>query len=252
MLVSVMVLAIGLREVSAAPKGEPGIRLIGQPQYDEVLDAMFSLGMAPDGSAWTQLVSGDLKVEKWATAAGEATLVLNYLKDRVTFTLRDGTYTVSRGKRSVSLSASDQNDDRYSAVRMLLVGSPAVRAFRAFTAAMEHRTGEDTGVMISMMVDGALVGVLDGDVGAIERVARRLARRARPGVRQAQGAMPVQFTDCVTAYELAVLAAWNAYVGCLNYSFWQYLFFAPVCALEWGFRSQQYAFQYISCMAVPH
>jgi hypothetical protein len=251
LVLAIMLLAGSLGQASAGTKAEPGIRLIGQPQHDETLDATFSVGMAPDGSAWTQLESGDLKVEKWATAAGDATIVLNYQKDRVALSLKSGGYTVSRGKRSASFSPSDQSDDRRTAFRTLLVGSPAVRAFRALANAMERRNGQDTAAMISTMVDGAIVAMLDGDDGAIERLGRRLKNRFRPGLRQARTALPVQFTDCVLNYELALLSAWDAYAGCINTNFWQYFFFAPFCAFEWGIRSQQYAYAFIACMAIP-
>jgi hypothetical protein len=251
---TIMLLAGGVGPATAATKVDAPIRLIGQPQHDETLDATFSLGMTPDGLAWTQVESGDLTVDKWATAAGDATIVLNYRKDRVTFTLRSGGYTVSRGKRSASFSPHDSNEDRRTAFRTLLIGSPAVRAFRVFTAALERRDGADTTAMISALVDGAIVASLDGDDGAVDRVGRRFARRSRAGQRLAHSAMSAQyeFKDCVGAYERALIFSWDTYASCINpYAFWAYFLFAPVCAIEFGVRSQQYAFQFIACMAIP-
>lgn len=249
---TIMLLTGGLEHAAANPKIDPRIRLVGQPHHDDALDATFSLGMAPDGTAWTRAESGDLTVDKWATAGGEATIVVNYRKDRVELTLKNGTFTVSRGKRSVSMSA-DTNEDRRLAFRTFLAGSPAVSAFRAFTAAIERRDGVDTGAMISTLVDGALVASLDGDVGAIDRVGRRFARRIRGGQQLAAIVTTAQyeFNDCVGAYERALLWSWNTYAGCINTSFWDYLVFAPLCALEFGARSQQYAYQFIACMAIP-
>ncbi|HEY7442308.1 MAG TPA: hypothetical protein VH701_07815 [Vicinamibacterales bacterium] len=256
-VIAALLLLLGdLAQAAAGTKIEAGIRLIGQAQYDDTLDATFSLGMAPDGSAWTRLQSGDLTVDKWATAAGDATIVLNYRSDRVTFALKSAAgYTVSRGRRSASFSPTDSNQDRRTAFRMLLVGSPAVRAFRAFTSAMERRDGEDTTAMISTMMDGALVAALDGDDGAVDRVGKRLERRMRAGARRAHGTTlaQYQFNDCVLAYERALLSSWNLYASCINtYSMWYYFTYAPICAFEFGIRSQQYVFQFISCMAIPH
>ncbi|HEY7449205.1 MAG TPA: hypothetical protein VH702_13695 [Vicinamibacterales bacterium] len=251
---TLLLLGGDLAQAAAGTKIETGVRLIGQPQYDDTLDATFSLGMAPDGSAWTRLESGELTVDKWATAAGDATIVLNYRSDRVTFALKTAGYTVSRGRRTASFSPTDSKQDRRNAFRMLLVGSPAVRAFRAFTSAMERRDGEDTTAMISAMMDGALVGALDGDDGAIDRVGKRLERRMRAGIRRAHGTTlaQYQFNDCVLAYERALLSSWNLYSGCINTdSLWNYFLYAPVCAFEFGIRSQQYVFQFISCMAIP-
>jgi hypothetical protein len=250
-----MMLLIGdLGQAAAGTTIEAGIRLIGQPQYDDTLDATFSLGMAPDGSAWSRVESGDLTVDKWATASGDATIVLNYRKDRVTFTLKNGGYTVSRGRRTASFSPIESSEDRRTVFRTFLVGSPAVRAFRAFTAALERREGVDTTATISALVDGAIVASLDGDEAAIERVGRRFARRARAGQRLAHGTTSVQyeFKDCVGAYERALMLSWDAYAGCINtYSIWNYFLFAPICAIEFGARSQQYAYQFIACMAIP-
>jgi hypothetical protein len=250
---TLMLLAGGLEHATAGSRIDPGIKLIGQPQYDDGLDATFALGMTADGAAWSRVESGDLTVDKWATAAGDATIVLNYRKDRVVFSLKSGGYTVSRGKRSATLSAGDSNDDHVTAFRMILVGSPAVRAFRALTAAMERRDDVGTTTMISTLVDGALVASLDGDVAAIDRVGRRLARRVHAGQRVARSAMSAQyeFNDCLGAYERALLYSWQTYTSCINPSFWDYFVFAPLCAIEFGIRSQQYAYQFIACMAIP-
>jgi len=35
------------------------------------------------------------------------------------------------------------------------------------------------------------------------------------------------------------------------FTIWNYFWFAPVCAIEFGVRSQQYAYQFIACMAIP-
>jgi hypothetical protein len=255
-VIAALLLLVGdLAQAAAGTNIEAGIRLIGQPQHDNALDATFSLGMAADGSAWSRVESGELTVDKWATASGDATLVLNYRKDRVTFTLKSNGYTVSRGRRTASFSPLEASEDRRTAFRTLLVGSPAVRAFRAFASALERRAGEDTTAMISTLMDGALVATLDGDDGAVDRVGRRLERRMRASLRQAHGTTPAQyqFNDCMLAYERALLSSWNLYTSCINTdSFWYYFAYAPICAFEFGIRSQQYVFQFISCMAIPH
>ena len=251
---TIMVLTGGLGQATAGPEVNGTVRLIGQPQHDDTLNATFSLGMTADGAAWSRVESGDLTVDKWATASGDATIVLNYRKDRVAFTIKSSGYTASRGTRSALFSPTDASEDRRTAFRTLLVGSPAVRAFRALTARLERREGPDTTAMISALVDGAIVATLDGDEGAVDRVGRRFARRIRAGQRLASSAMSTQseFKDCVGMYERALMYSWDAYTGCLNTnSYWAYFFYAPLCALEFGARSQQYAYQFIACMAIP-
>lgn len=249
---AILVLLVGGQARAETPNAQPRARPVSLLQHEPALDATFSMGFAPDGSAWTEVTAGELKVDKWVTAAGQASIELNYRKDRVLFRLTADGYRVSRGKKSASFLVSDQNDNRRDAARGVLVGSPAIRAFRAFTAALERRTGEDSAATISTMLDGALVATLDGDDGAAERIGRRATRQARTNVRPA--VVGQMFNDCVGMYERSVVWAFNEYQDCLdlpNATFWWSLMYTPYCSAEYFLRAQQYIFQFISCMAIP-
>ena len=248
---ALVLLAVGEARADA-PQAPPKLRPATVLQYEPALDATFSMGFAPDGSAWTQVDAGDLKVEKWVTAAGQATIALSHRKDHVLLRLTTDGYIVSRGKKSGAFSLNNPDEEHRAALRSVLLASPAVRAFRALTAALERRTSEDSAATIATMLDGALVATLDGDEAAADRIGRRATRRVRANIRPAAAGQ--QFTDCVGLYERSLLYALNEYEGCLdlpNATFWWSLMFTPYCSLEYFLRSQQYIYQFISCMAIP-
>lgn len=250
--IATVILFVGGPARAATVAAAPQPRSVSMQEYDRALDATFSLGVAPDGSAWTEVRVGDLAVDKWVAAAGQATITLNYRSDHVTVRLTAGGYSISRGKRSARLSPNDQNEDHRTALRALLLGSPAVRAFRALTAALERREDDDTGATISTLLDGALIAMLDGDEGAVDRLGRRATRRARANIRQA--AVTAQFTDCVGQYERSLLFALNDFEACMSGAselWWWSPIYTPFCSLEFFARSQQYIWQFVTCIAIP-
>ena len=250
--IAALILLVGGPARAATRTAAPQPRPVAMQQYDQTLDATFSMGVAPDGSAWTEVRAGDLTVDKVITAAGQAAMTLNYRSDHVTFRLTSGGYSISRGKRSARLSQNDQNEDHRTALRDVLLGSQAVRAFRAFTAALERRDDNDTAAVVSTLVDGALVAMLDGDEGAVDRMGRRATRRARANTRQASAT--AEFNDCVGNYERALMFAFNEFESCMNSAteiWWWSPIYTPFCSLEYFGRSQQYIYQFIACFAIP-
>jgi hypothetical protein len=136
----------------------------------------------------------------------------------------------------------------------VLLGSKAVRALREFTAILEERQGEDSAMALAILLDGALVNMLDGDPGAVDRIARRVTAKRRSGLQPAQYHQ-VQFQDCVLGYELSLLYSYDLYWMCMQTaenSPW-YIWYIARSMCEWEFliRSQQYVFQFVSCMAIP-
>lgn len=92
---------------------------------------------------------------------------------------------------------------------------------------------------------------LDGNETAAERIGQRATGGARINI------WPVvageMSNDCVGLYERSVLYAYHDYESCLdlrNDIFWWSLMFTNYCAAEYLLRSQQYIFQFVSCMAI--
>ena len=236
--------AASVQDEQPAPVSSP-------PYYDGALGATFGIGIEADGSARTYVRAADLLVDKRVTRAGQTTLVLQYGDDRVTFTLGRQDITVARGDRSAALSPDRRDGEHRTAVRAVLLGSTAVRAFRAFTAALEQRERLTRPELLATLLDGAIVGVLDGDEAAAERVARRIGRPDKAGLRQVGEFTRVQFYDCLTDYERALMRAWDVYLACIAQPTWlEYIVDSPFCALEHMIRAEQYIFQLIACMAI--
>lgn len=92
---------------------------------------------------------------------------------------------------------------------------------------------------------------LDGNETDAERRAQRTTRDVRISVWPVT-AGPMS-NGCVGLYERSVLYAYHQYESCLdlrNDTFWWNLMFTNYCTAEYLLRSQQYIFQFVSCMAI--
>jgi hypothetical protein len=236
----------------------PGVavtaRQVNHIEFDGALDASFSTGTDASGNAVMMMSAADLVLQKTVSPTGAATMRLTNGKDVVSVTIGRRGYTVARGKRSASFNPATPRDGDRESVREVLLGSKAVRAFREFTAILEERQGDDTAIVLATLLDGAVVDMLDGDPGAVDRIARRVTAKRRTGAHPAQFRL-AQFEDCVLSYELSLLYSYDLYWTCLQTaenSPW-YIWYIARSMCEWEFliRSQQYVFQMVSCVAIP-
>jgi hypothetical protein len=232
----------------------------GRPAYQEhdaVTDASFSSTADREGNAHFTVRVGDFLLEKALAPTGEATIRLTEGKDVVSIVMNHGGYVVSRGGRTVRLSIQSTGQDDLDAVRSLLLGSQAVRTFRRLSASMENRDDNDNEgpLFLSALVDGAIVQRLDGDTGAPARIGKRITRKHRAGLRPAMFRPDNLFTDCILNYEMSLVEAWDLYGLCmdtaLNSAWYVYPFAEDLCELEFLIRSQQYIYQFVSCLAIP-
>jgi hypothetical protein len=224
-------------------------------EHDRALEASFTATADARGNAVLLVQTGDLSLEKTVTAAGAATLRIARDKDVVSIAIGQGGYTVRRGKRSASFDPGSPREDAADAVRAVLAGSKAVRGFREFSGVLEARGGDDDCAMeLAALVDGAMVAMLDGDPGAVERIGRRIAGKRRDGAQRARY-RPAQFADCVLGYEQSLLYSYDLYWTCMQAaeaSAWYFWYFAKsMCDWEFLVRSQQYVFQFVTCLAIP-
>jgi hypothetical protein len=108
-------------------------------------------------------------------------------KDVVSIAMNHGGYSVARGRKTARLDSQSGQED-LDAVRAVLLGSQAVRTFRRLSASLENRDDDDAGpLLLSTLVDGAIVQMLDGDSGATGRIGKRITRKQRAGLRQVPG-----------------------------------------------------------------
>jgi len=226
-------------------------------EHDHVTNAVFTAVPDGQGNANVVVKVNDFALEKILAPDGESTFRLSQQSDIVNIAMNNGGYVVQRGKRTARFDSQHGTTAELDAIREVLLGSPAVRTFRRLTASLEERNDDETGpLMLRALVDGAIVGMLDGDAAAPLRIGKRVTRKARAAMQPAKfiGA-DYMFEDCVLKYELSLLNAWDLLMECegaaWNSKWYVWLVTEPLCETEWLLRSQQYVYQFISCYAYP-
>jgi len=246
---------------AAAPQDNRGTPLSRRNEvhreYDRATDATFAAAIDANGIGYFTIAVGDFLFEKALASSGDSTIRLSRGKDVVTIAASQTGYQVERGKKSARFDPRSQQS-RADNARALLLGSEAIRTFKRMAAALEDRDESqvDTPLVTAALVDSALIQTLEGEPGAAKRLGKRLTRRQRMDVQPVRAVRaPMQFTDCVGNYQLSLVYGWDQYASCL-YEAWErnwYLreWIERACEFEWVLRSQQYAWQFIGCMALP-
>ena len=211
-----------------------------------------------EGNTALTLKGGDFTLEKVMASTGDATLRLSQGKDVVTIAINHGGLEVARGQKSARIDPRSDKQEKLDAVRAMLVGSQSVRSFKRLIASLEQRdeSEEDGAIALNVLVDGAVVLLLDGDADGPRRLAKRITRKQRGGVRVVRAKrLPGVFVDCIGLYEVALLTAWGQFESCYlesrGYSFWSRDLVAYLCEWEWIIRAEQYIFQFIGCTLIP-
>jgi hypothetical protein len=225
-------------------------------RYDAGSGVRFWAGMDSEGRAVLRLTAARFEFEKSVTASGQTSIRIVGGDDRVTVTFAQHVVSVGRGKARVRFDPRLATEEDENKVRRLLVGSRAVRIFRAIAAHLESRSPEeDDFFATSTLVDGALVGLLDGDNAGVGRVARRIGKRQRARLQSVAAGRQSRYADCVGLYESTVGWAWNEYQGCVGDAEDDGLLMRSIntnfCTAEWILRAEGAAFQFISCSALP-
>ena len=258
-----MAITIGLLMLPTASRAQsPGnrpstaqSRRVGE-ERDRATNAVFTSAVDADGNARLTVSVGDFLLEKALASSGDTTLRLSQGKDVVTIAMTQTGYVVARGKRTARFDPRAGQSDGRDSIRSVLLGSQAVRTFRRLSAALENREStEDEGpLLMSSLIDGAIVETLDGDTGAAERIGKRVTSRRRARL-QAIAFKPETLRDCVGMYEVALLDAWDLYAQCVYAArtspWWVMAWAEDFCEWEWLIRSQQYIWQFIGCVSVP-
>ncbi len=227
-------------------------------EHDGLSNADYTASIDAAGNAVFTAKAGTFSMEKTVDASGAFTLRFSQDDDTVTV-VRDQTgYQVSRGSRTARFDPrrTQQNDAR-DAVRVVLLGSKAVRSIRHLSLVLENRDerDEESPVLVGALIDGGVVQMLDGDPGALPRIAKRAVRKQRARLQLVRFLPDNMFKDCVGLYETSLLDAWNQYTQCmdwaLNVHWWFSDWAADWCHWEWMARAQAYLWQFVSCFALP-
>jgi len=227
-----------------------------QSRFDGHLGVMFSTQLDGQGRAVTRVDGDGLTVVKTATAFGDTEIAIAFKKDRVVVALGPDGIRVERGRARASLNPRSLTEADLARVERVLRGSQAVRAFKQLTAQIEFGEGPDDGFTLGALVDGAVVRILDGEVGVVHRLGNRLKARRHVRVREASlVAGAPQFEDCLQEYELTVDGYWDVFMSCVadagDASWYLRSALAAACELEWAIRAETAAFQFAACAALP-
>ena len=255
-----VLMAIGLVPAMAAGQGNGSPGGQGRRSYqehDRATNTTFTATADAAGNAVLTLKGGDFVLEKVVAPTGDSTLRLSQGKDVVTIAVSHSGFDIARGKKSAHLDPRTDKQDKADTVRAMLIGSQAVRSFKRLVATLEQRdeSEEDGALTLSALVDGAVVELLDGNDDAPLRIAKRITRKQRAGLRTVGAKRaPGAYYDCIYGYEVALMSAYGQYASCVIESyeyFWARSYVYNLCSWEWAIRSYQYIWQFIGCFMLP-
>lgn len=227
-------------------------------EYDRATNATFTATSDATGNAVLAVKGGDFTLEKVVAQTGDTTLRLSQGKDAVTIAISHTGFQIARGQRSARFDPRTDKPEKLDSIRSMLTGSQAVRSFKRLVASLELRDerDEDGALALSTLVDGAVVHLLDGELDAPLRIAKRITRSQRPGLRQVKAKRaPGVYYDCIGGYQVALMSAWAQFESCAieskEYSWWSRDLVYQLCSWEWAIRSYQYIWQFIGCFLIP-
>lgn len=259
----VMALLVGMAVVPALVAGQSNGNSGGQgrrvyQEHDRATNSKFTATTDAGGNAVLTLTGGDFVLEKVVAHTGDATLRLSQGKDVVTIAINQSGFDVRRGPRTVRIDPRSDNDTKLDVARSILIGSQSVRSFKRLVASLEQRdeNEEDSALALSALVDGAVVQLLDGDADAPLRIAKRITRKQRAGLRVINvKRAPGVYYDCIGGYQVALMDAYGKFESCAiestSYSWWTRDLVFQLCSWEWAIRSYQYIWQFIGCFVLP-
>ena len=206
-------------------------------------EATLTTGLSVEGTGVLRGRVGDFEFRKEVWPDGRFRLELVSGAEKVTLVAARGVIDVIRNDRSVRLTPSTAGEDDLLRVAALLAGSGAVRKFRLLAAGLQTspgRTPEEVGTLLT----DALVGLLGGDAGVVDRLGQRFKPR-RPDVRLAAFSL-----GCYEKWEAEVIQAWNDYEACFNeISPWNPMRLA--CGARYLLWAESAWFSFLSCSALP-
>ena len=189
--------------------------------------------------AWT-----DLAVTKVLQPNGDFTVRITARQDLLVLARTGNRLRVTRGDQSAVMLMDRSDEDGLDLVQHVLAGSRAARAFRGVHRRLSQETRESApGVSLDNL--DALLGILQGEPGVVERH----APRQHAGWRLSRVAC-VPERGCFSEYEVEVVAAWGDFSQCVDDVSW-YPGLQEVCAFTWLLRAESAWFRFIGCSSIP-
>jgi hypothetical protein len=214
--------------------------------YDARTHATFVARFTSDRQAQLSVRAGELALEKSVSPDGSFTIDLTAGPDRVIVAMTGAGIDVSRDGSTLHVEFGQAGEDDFLAVRKLLAGSKAVRLHRLLAGNLEERTLVAPGGVATLISD-AFLGLLEGDMTALERLGERVARHALGRVRRARAG---NADSCYVQWENEVMDAFYQLAACkYDYAWWNPV--KEVCNVRYMMRCEFAWWELLGCCAVP-
>jgi hypothetical protein len=224
-----------------ASAGAPSPRRIVAGSTDLVLNVSAS----NDGGLLLSATTPDLSFRKVVYSDGRYTMQIEHGRDRLVVSGSSDGVVVTRGTKSITYSPERNDPSQGVDIRRLLLDSPAAAAFRALAADLDTAKGDGMEVL-GLRISGAVLGELDGDVGATRRLGRDLLTKLGAGLRAASSTTQ----DCWAVYEREVTrASWDLQFCMQGFAPWNPM--RQACAFAWAVRVEGLWFGYLACVSFP-
>ncbi len=235
--------------VKPAAASLPAVAVRQRVHQDARSGATFFFSSTADGAARMTVIGGELQIEKIVYADGRFRVALQAGDDLVSIAGMPGIVKVQRGKeRGRSLDVGRASEDEWLQTKVVLAGSRAVRLFRALADSLENGTLQTPAGTAVLMTD-ALLGLLDGDVGAVHRLGERL-RAARQAKIRPAALGQAEFLMCYYKFAWAADEALDTYYDCAkNYYNWDPRQLG--CSFQWVLMAESAWWQFIGCSTFP-
>jgi hypothetical protein len=236
---------VGVFKTSAVTA--PAVRSV-QVHHDAQTDATFFFSSTREGAVRMMMTSTDLEMEKTVYPDGRFQIVVQTGDDQTSVVGAPGTLEVERRNHGREhLDVARAGDEEWLRTKVLLASSKAMRRFRTLAYNLDARTLQ-TPAGAAVLMSDAILGLLDGDVGAIHRLGQQI--RAARQARTRPVALGQEFLNCYRKYGEAVTAALDEYLQCSS-QYWMYDPRQWLCELDWLLKAESAWFQFIACSGIP-
>jgi hypothetical protein len=213
-------------------------------RYDEATGLWLIGRTESDGRLVSEVKGGDLVVRKTIKAPGELTIEILAGRHAATITVSRTLVEVKTRRRTVRFDPTRAAEADYHAAKQVLAESGVVSRARAAAAGL-GREAADSVQGLDFQLTDAVVGILDGDTAAVDRLKERIRTRVLGiGLKPAGGGA---IGECYEQYKWEVYRAWIANEECVrDFDFWN-VPMRNLCNLEWTIRVEAAWFEFVGC-----
>jgi hypothetical protein len=229
---------------AVTPAGRP----VPQQVYtDARTGASFFFTSTGEGAVRLMVKAGELDMDKVIHRDGRSRIVLKAGDDRVSVAVDvTGVDVERRGAGRAQLDVARATEAEWLQVKVLLAGSKALRLFRALASNLDASTLKTPGGAAVVLSD-AILGHLDGDVGAVDRLQQQFRAAVRARIRPVR--MAAAEEDCWHRYEEQVTHAADDYDNCRHTFYW-YDPRQAACAFVWSLQAESAWGQLLACSSI--